>query len=372
MFGELSSQAPAPVGASENLQYVPPAGSTLIGGSVNVDLRADGGGYNGSGTAVLYEPQFVYPDDVFFQCAWGLAACSPSGHDFSGSISLPTNRGGDLYVVAGCGGAAGYQCNSGGSDNTWSEVRVNSAQLLLSNSAVPQAANITGTALGQGVRGTAHLLMTASDPGGPGIYLAAVALDGRPVYSGTPNANGGTCVSHGTGPGGAQMFGFAQPCPAVEQLALPVPTAGFSDAKHELTVTLVDAAGNSAPVLDRFITTSNPQTTPAPTGRHRVHMRFKIKWRFAGRHTRALKIWTERAPRRGRVTVRCVGRRCPRLKVKSGAPRHLERVIGSLLAGRFTAGQKLLINVAAPHLRTERIEIRIRNGKMPSARLLKR
>ena len=109
MFGALGATNPEPVGASEILQYTPPAGSTLIGGQVNVTLHADGGGTNASGTAVLYTPAFAYPDDVFFQCAAGLADCSPSGHDYAGVLSLPANRGGSLYVVAGCGGAAGYR-----------------------------------------------------------------------------------------------------------------------------------------------------------------------------------------------------------------------------------------------------------------------
>jgi hypothetical protein len=370
MFGALGATDPEPVGASEILQYTPPSGSTLIGGQVNVDLHGDGGG-SASGTAVLYEPGFVYPDDVFFQCASGLAPCSPSGHDYAGVLSLPTNRGGSLYVVAGCGGAAGAQCTTGDSAGNVSSVEVLGAHLLLSNSAVPQAANITGTALGTNVTGTAHLLMTASDPSGPGVYAVAVAIDGTTVYSGTPNLNGGACVSLGVDPAlGAPMFSHQQPCPVAEQVAVPVPTAAFSDGRHELTATVVDAAGNQSPVLDQFITTSNPQLTPASTGRGRVHMRFKIKWQFKDSHTRALRIWTERAPRRGRVTVRCVGRHCPKLKVAAGAPRHLANVIASLVHSRFTAGQKLMITVRSPHLRAERIEIGMRFNRKPTARLL--
>jgi hypothetical protein len=371
MFGVLGATDPEPVGASEILQYTPPTGSTLIGGQVDVDLHADGGGYNASGTAVLYEPAFAYPDDVFFQCAEGLANCSASGHDYAGVLSLPTNRGGSLYVVAGCGGAAGYQCTTGDSAGNVSSVQVLGAHLLLSNSAVPQAANITGTALGKNVTGTGHLLMSASDPSGPGVYAVAVAIDGRAVYAGTPNSNGGACVSLGVDPSlGAPMFDHQQPCPVTEQVAVPVPTAAFSDGRHELTATVVDAAGNQSPVLDQFITTSNPQLTPASTGKGRVHMRFKIKWQFKDSHTRALRIWTERAPRRGRVTVRCVGRHCPKLKVAAGAPRHLAKVISSLVHSRFTAGQKLMITVRSPHLRAERIEIGMRYGRKPSARLL--
>ncbi len=373
MFGALSALVPVPVGASETLQYAPPTGSTIAGGTLDVAFEADGGGTNASGTAVLYEPAFIYPDDVLFQCASGLGPCSPGSNHYTGALTLPADAGGDVYVSAGCGGAAGYHCTSGGSDGNVSSVQVISSRMLLSNGAVPSATNITGTALGTGVRGTAHLLMTASDPNGPGVYTVTVALDGRPVYAGTPNTNDGACVSLGADPSyGALMFDRQQPCPAVEQITLPVPTAAFSDARHELTATVVDAAGNQATVLDQFITTSNPQLTPAPRGRRRVHMRFEISWRFAGSHTRLLKVVTERAPARGRVTVRCVGPHCPRLTVTSGAPRHLKRVIASLLAGRFRAGQRLFITVTAPRLRAERIELVIRAGRKPSARLLTR
>jgi hypothetical protein len=373
MFAVVNATNPEPVGASEILQYTPPAGSTLVGGQVNVDLHADGGGYNASGTAILYEPELKYPDDVFFQCAAGLANCSPSGHDYAGILNLPADKGGSLFVVAGCGGAGGYQCTTGDSAGNVSSALVLGAHLLLSASAVPEAANITGTALGHGVSGTAHLLMSASDPNGPGVYLVAVAIDGQTVYSGTPNTNGGACVSLGADPalGNAQMFDHAQPCPASEQIQVPVPTAAFSDGKHELTATVVDAAGNASPVLDQFITTSNPQLTPAPKGSDRVHMRFEIGWHFKGRITQARHISARRAPRRGRVAVRCVGKSCPRLKVRSAPPRHLKKLIASLIGPRFRTGQKLLITVSAPHLRKERIELVMRFNRKPSARLLK-
>jgi hypothetical protein len=49
MYAILSTDAAAPVDSSEDLQYTPPAGSTLVGGSVDVSLSADGTGYNASG-----------------------------------------------------------------------------------------------------------------------------------------------------------------------------------------------------------------------------------------------------------------------------------------------------------------------------------
>ena len=100
MFALLSTAAVAAVGASENLAYTPPAGSTLAGGNIDVSLYADGYGIGASGTAVLYSPVGAYDaSDVFFQCANGQAPC-PSD-EFSGVLALPANRGGGLYLAAG-------------------------------------------------------------------------------------------------------------------------------------------------------------------------------------------------------------------------------------------------------------------------------
>lgn len=258
MFAILSSAAAAGVGSGENLQYTPPAGSTLIGGSVDVSMFADGGGYNASGTAVAYTPSFAYDaSDVFFQCASGLPPCSNGTYDFSGVLGLPADRGGSFYIGAGCGGAAGYACDEGGSEGAWSLVRVWWANFLLSNEATPTGSGITGTLLDQNAEGTAELTLDAADPGGPGVYLVTVEIDGNTVYSGTPNSNGGKCVPVGTS-GGALMFDYGQPCPGSESVDLPIKTTALANGQHTLKVVVQDAAGNSAVAYDGTISTKQP------------------------------------------------------------------------------------------------------------------
>ena len=67
MYAILSTQAAVGVGSAETLEYTPPSGSKLIGGSVDVSMYADGGGYNASGTAVAYSPSYAYNgSNVFF------------------------------------------------------------------------------------------------------------------------------------------------------------------------------------------------------------------------------------------------------------------------------------------------------------------
>jgi hypothetical protein len=376
MGGELSpigGAAPANVG--EYVQYQPPDGSKLIGGVVNVSLTADGGG-NASGTAVLYEPALSYPSDVFFQCAWGLGPCgTPSSpNDTTGSIPLPSDAGGDFIAEAGCGGNPGTSCSvheTGSSTSSpWSSVQVNWAHFTLSNGAVPAASGFSGTALEPGVRGTGDLLFTATDAGGPGVYTVTASLDGTLVWSGTPNTNGGACIPVGSD-SGALMFDEQQPCPAAEAVSIPIATTGFPDGTHALTVTETDAAGNSSAVFNSTITTSNPETTPTPTGRDALHARFVISWRWSGATTVLRSLRVTHLLRGARVAVRCAGMHCPRLRASATGPRRVGKLLRKLTGRRLRAGQSLLITVTARGHRAERIAVRIRNARKPSAQLLR-
>jgi hypothetical protein len=261
MYAILSTDAAVGVGSAETLQYTPPGGSTLIGGSIDVSMYADGGGFNASGTAVAYTPDYAYDgSDVFFQCASGLTPCANGTNDFAGVLGIPSGRGGNLYLSAGCGGASGYACNSGGSEGAWSLVRLWWANLLLSNEATPSASGVGGTLLSPNAAGTADLTLNAADPGGPGVYLVIVQIDGKTVYSGTPNTNGGKCAAVGTS-GSALMFDYSQPCRTSESVDLPINTATFPNGRHTLKVLVQDAAGNSAVGYDGTISTTQPSNS---------------------------------------------------------------------------------------------------------------
>jgi hypothetical protein len=373
MFGELSDGAPAPQGANEYLEYQPPAGSSLIGGVVNMNLSASGGGTS-SGDAVLYEPVMDYPSGVFFQCAWALGPCGPpsSPYDVSAQIVLPAFAGGNFFASATCGGAAGTSCSQheSGPNEPWSAVEVVWAHFRLSNNAVPAASGFTGTALEQDLRGTGNLLFTATDTGGPGVYSVTATIDGRPVWSGTPSTNDGACVPVGSD-SGALMFDRQQPCPAVDPVSIPIATTGFPDGKHELAVSVTDAAGNTSPVLDQTITTSNPQTTPAPSGLRALHARFVISWLWTGATTILRSIRVTHLLGGARVAVRCAGKHCPRLRASARGPRKVATMLRELAGRRLRAGQSLLVTVTAARHTAERIAVRIRNGLKPSARLLR-
>jgi hypothetical protein len=258
------------VGSAETLRYIPPAGSTLAGGRIDVGLFADGRGYDASGTAVAYSPEYVYDgSNVFFQCASGLTPCAPGSNDFTGELEVPAGHGGELYLSAGCGGQpnAGRLCNEGGSEGAWSLVRLYWAQLALSNSSTPAGAGFGGTLLAGNARAGSDLTFAASDPEGPGVYSITVQADGATLYSGTPDQNGGACSPVGVS-GTSLMFDATQPCKRSEAIDLPLDTTVLSDGTHTLKVTVTDAAQNSSVVYDGAISTQNAplSTTPPSIG----------------------------------------------------------------------------------------------------------
>ncbi|HWJ49768.1 MAG TPA: hypothetical protein VNR42_02030, partial [Solirubrobacteraceae bacterium] len=264
MFAILSTAAAVGVGSAETLQYTPPSGSTLVGGTLDVGMFADGGGYNASGTAVIYTPAYVYDgSDVVLQCASGLAPCANGTNDYNGQVGIPGGRGGNLYLSAGCGGNAGYACNAGGSEGAWSLFRLWWANLLLSNSSTPAASGISGTLLSPNARGSQELAFTASDPGGPGIYLVTAQVDGKALYSATPDNNEGRCSPVGNS-GGALMFDNGQPCRQSESVDISLNTAQVPDGTHTLKVTVEDAARNSSVVDVTTLTTKNAPANSSP------------------------------------------------------------------------------------------------------------
>jgi hypothetical protein len=380
MSAFLGAAAVAANGHSETLQFTPPTGSALIGGSLEVSLTAYGGhAATGVGGAtaqadVLEPTDNLDGSDTVFSCI-NQFGCGASGvYAYSGPVTLPAGRGGNLYVTAICTATPNFQCDQsvGGSNGYWSLAQVISAHLLLSNLADPQGTDLSGSALQAGARGLAHFVFTATDAGGPGVYAVTAALDGHVVYSATPNPNGGACVPVGSDPAtGALMFDSAQPCPPTESVDVPIPTAGLPDGRHGLAVTMTDAAGNHSTVYDQTITTSNPQTTPNPKGRDALRARFVISWSWSGATTVLRSLRVTHLLRGARVAVRCAGKHCPRIKAHATGARKVTKMLRRLAGRRLRAGQTLLITVTARRHSAERIAVTIRNGHKPSARLLR-
>jgi hypothetical protein len=121
--------------------------------------------------------------------------------------------------------------------------------------------------------------------------------------------------------------------------------------------------------MDRTIHTVNPEYTPV--ARRGVRAQFLISWHWLGKHTTLRSLKVRRLPANARVSVRCRGRTCPKLKVRSAPARRIKRLLRALGGKRFTRGDKLLITVSAPRRASERVELTILNDRKPRARLVK-
>jgi hypothetical protein len=266
----LSSAAAATANGAEYLEYSPPSGSTLDGGSANVSMWGTASG-TASGVAAIYTPALAFDSsDLVFVCSPAWDPCGTPGtytQDlYSGMIGIPA-RGGNLYFSASCGGNEGGQCDTDAAfGTTWAEVQLFGADLDLSNSSSPAGSGFSGSLLTPNAHGTANLAFTATDPNGPGVYQVTVRIDGATVYSGTPNSNSGECAAHGTDSAGAWIFDFAQPCPQTETVDIPISTAGLADGTHHLQVFVQDAAQNVSTVLDQSINTENRTTVSSTIG----------------------------------------------------------------------------------------------------------
>lgn len=282
--------------------YTAPAGSTIAGGSVTgvaaqqwtyltgvvafdawisspadqadaADVIADcssaPGGFQSGGAACDIDP---YANGAAWRPAAEASSAPPGlGGGSSAPVAAISHPGGtQLFLTAACSTPNTDACsyNQQAGDYVTMEAGFSWADILLSDNNQPTASGFGGSLLAPGtVHGTAHLTFTASDPAGPGVYTVVVRIDGgSPVYSGTPDTNGGRCSPVGTDPAsGAMMFDYEQPCPASEQLDIPVDTTKLADGGHDLQVVVQDAAGNVATVLDQAFTTQNLTTVASTT-----------------------------------------------------------------------------------------------------------
>lgn len=200
--------------------------------------------------------------------------CKAEG-DFSKPLSS-TNRvvvpapdlGSSLEAVAYCGGGEGHTCEAGKGDANGyaSAIYLYAADILLEQSAGPTASNVSGElASAPTVRGTSDVAFDATDPAS-GVYEAVFAVDGDVVQRTVVDENGGRCRDVGGTGDGNPAFLYTQPCKQSVSVDVPFDTTMAPDGAHHLVVSVIDAAGNAAPVLDRWIEIANPPPAGAPNG----------------------------------------------------------------------------------------------------------
>ncbi len=132
------------------------------------------------------------------------------------------------------------------------------ADMVLEQGSGPSASGVSGElASAAAVSGTSDVAFGASDPGS-GVYEAVISLDGEVVQSTVLDEDGGRCRNVGGTSDGLAAFLYVQPCPPSLSADVGLDTTRFANGSHHLVVSVVDAAGNSATVLDRNITIANP------------------------------------------------------------------------------------------------------------------
>lgn len=186
-------------------------------------------------------------------------------------VAVPTELlGASLGVNANCGVIEGHYCqaNSGDPSGYAAALYLFAADITLEQAEGPHASAVGGElASAPTLRGMSDLTFDATDPGA-GIWQAAFGVDGQVVERRVVNENGGRCRDVGQTTDGLPAFLYMQPCPESVSAEVPFDTTLAGNGSHRLTVTVLDAAGNAAPVLSRVVTIDNPHPSPpgAPNG----------------------------------------------------------------------------------------------------------
>jgi hypothetical protein len=179
-----------------------------------------------------------------------------------------TSKLSNLDIKASCGVDPGQECKkaTGDANGYAAAVYLYAADITLDQTVGPTATNISGElATAPTVRGSSDVAVNASDPAS-GVYEAVFSIDGQVVQSTVVDANGGRCHDVGGTSDGKPAFEYVQPCKPSVSVDVPFDTTRVSDGAHHLIVSAIDAAGNSAPVLDRAITVANPPPVGGPNG----------------------------------------------------------------------------------------------------------
>jgi len=253
---------------SATWSFAAPPGTTLAGATLWRAGDADGG------AAINATYQFwiaaAKPTQIFDECIFVLG-CTAEGttglpQSVANQVSLAAaDTGAALSLTASCGGVAEYNCPSGKGDaeNFAAAVHLYAADLTLEQNAGPAASNVAGELSSAAVvSGSSDLAFSASDPGS-GVYQAVFTVDGSVLQTSDLDEDGGRCRDVGQTTDGAPAFLYLQPCLAAVSVDVPFDTTRLANGAHHLLVSITDAAGNAAPVLDRTITVSNAASSSA-------------------------------------------------------------------------------------------------------------
>jgi hypothetical protein len=252
--------------------FAAPAGETIIAGTFWRAADAAGGAEGGA----TYQVWLAAPTEtsLFDECSY-LTSCTKElgsfGQPFASAnlvLEPAANLGARIYIKASCGGISEYNCpdNDGDTNGYAAVLYLYSANLTLEQTAPPTASNVTGELTSAPtLAGTSDVAFSASDPGS-GVYEALFSVDGQTVQSTALDENGGHCRDVGQTTDGLPAFLYVQPCLSSVSVDVGFDTTRVANGEHHLMVTVIDAAGNSATVLDRNVVFDNPTAPGPPNG----------------------------------------------------------------------------------------------------------
>jgi hypothetical protein len=230
------------------------------------------GGGNGNATYQLWlsAPKLT---SVIGQCVAtvGCASVGEIGKPLSGVNLLvvpEAHLGSQLLGSVGCGGAREpepYECPTaqGDPNNYAAALYLYAADLTLEQTAGPTVSSVGGElASASTVTGTSDITFTASDSGA-GVYEATFTVDGKAAQTSVLDEAGGRCHDVGQTSDGLPAFLYLRPCPATVSADIGFDSSRLAAGTHRLIVSVTDAAGNAAPVLDRTITIPAPPASPS-------------------------------------------------------------------------------------------------------------
>ncbi len=139
------------------------------------------------------------------------------------------------------------------------------------------------------------------------------------------------------------------------------------------TTTVTTTTTAVPPTTTTVVTVPVPTPVPQPNKRSRVlRARLELRWTWRFGHTWLRQEKLGRVPARTGVTVRCLGAGCPppRGEAAHGA-RRVRSVLHGLIGHRYDAGDRLLLTLAAPGWKPERVQVTIRTSHLPRIRLLR-
>jgi len=248
-------------------QFVPPAGERVA--AARIWRAGDADGYFNFKDEYVLWLGGVGRTSAFEECApksGCTAGIGEQGVPFASANLVAAPRASlatGLSANAECVSEALFNCSSLAPepplmpDGYHALVVIYAADVTLEQQAPPTVVNVGGPlAAAAAVSGVSDVSFTASDAGA-GVYEALVSVDGAPLARTPLDENGGRCREAGGTGDGSAAFLYVKPCVATVSTSVGVDTTQLANGEHEVTVQVIDAAGNAATVIDRRVPVAN-------------------------------------------------------------------------------------------------------------------